>query len=170
MWPPSRAAMPEPIDWRSAGLRAIRDLSPDIRLFEIEPTGQFVAPTPGSHFNITVHINGRPDLRNYSAVGHCADGLYRIAVKRLPGSRGGSTYMWSLVPGDQVTISTPATISSSALVAQNISCSPAGLASRRCTPWRWPWPSLTRISGWSMQPDVGKTSPWRANCGTGLVD
>jgi vanillate O-demethylase ferredoxin subunit len=99
--------MPETIDWRSARLRAIRDLSPDIRLFEIEPTGQFVPPTPGSHFNIGVQINGRPDLRNYSAVGHSADGLYRIAVKRLPSSRGGSAYMWSLAPGAQLTISTP---------------------------------------------------------------
>ena len=100
--------MPEAIDWRSARLRTVRDLSPDIRLFEIEPTGEFVAPTPGSHFNIAVQINGRPDLRNYSAVGPCTDGLYRVAVKRLPDSRGGSAYMWSLAPGAQLTMSTPA--------------------------------------------------------------
>ena len=99
--------MPEAIDWRTARLRATRDLSPDIRLFEIEPAGEFVAPTPGSHFNIAVQINGRPDLRNYSAVDLGTDGLYRIAVKHLPDSRGGSAYMWSLAPGDQLTISTP---------------------------------------------------------------
>ncbi len=105
--PPSRRPVPELIEWRSARLRAARDLSPDIRLFEIEPAGEFVAPTPGSHFNVVVHINGRPDVRYYSAVGPCTDGVYRIAVKRLPDSRGGSAYMWSLAPGAQLTISTP---------------------------------------------------------------
>jgi ferredoxin-NADP reductase len=99
--------MAEALDWRNARLRATRDLSPSIRLFEIEPAGAFVAPTPGSHFNVLVHINGRPDVRNYSAVGPCTDGIYRIAVKRLADSRGGSAYMWSLEPGAQLTISTP---------------------------------------------------------------
>jgi ferredoxin-NADP reductase len=99
--------MSEAIEWRSARLRSVRDLSPDIRLFEIEPTGEFVPPSPGSHFNIMVHINGRPDVRNYSAVGLGTDGIYRIAVKRLPNSRGGSAYMWTLAPGAQLTISTP---------------------------------------------------------------
>ena len=46
-------------------------------------------------------------MRNYSAVVLGTDGLYRIAVKRLPESRGGSAYMWSLLPGAQLTISTP---------------------------------------------------------------
>ena len=99
--------MAEAIEWRSARLRATRDLSPDIRLFEIEPAGEFIAPTPGSHFNIGVQINGRPDVRNYSAVGLGTDGLYQIAVKRLHDSRGGSAYMWSLAPGAHLTISTP---------------------------------------------------------------
>jgi hypothetical protein len=43
-----------------------------VRSVSGEIAGQFVPPTPGSHFNIAVHINGRPDLRNYSAVGHGA--------------------------------------------------------------------------------------------------
>ena len=99
--------MSEAIEWRSAELRAVRDLSPDIRLFEIKPAGEFVPPTPGGHFNIMVHINGRPDVRNYSAIGLGTDGIYRIAVKRLPNSRGGSAYMWSLAPGARLTMSTP---------------------------------------------------------------
>jgi vanillate O-demethylase ferredoxin subunit len=99
--------MSEAVEWRGAELRAVRDLSPDIRLFEIEPAGEFVPPTPGSHFNIVVQINGRPDVRNYSAIGLGADGIYRIAVKRLPNSRGGSAYMWTLAPGARLTISTP---------------------------------------------------------------
>jgi len=99
--------MAKAIDWRAARLRSTRDLSPDIRLFEIEPSGEFVAPTPGGHINVTVQIGGRPDVRSYSIVGLCTDGLYRIAVKLLGDSRGGSAYMWSLQPGANLTISTP---------------------------------------------------------------
>jgi vanillate O-demethylase ferredoxin subunit len=99
--------MQKPIEWRSAALRATRDLTPDIRLFEIEPSGEFVVPTPGSHINVAVQIGERPDVRSYSTVGPCDDGLYRIAVKLLPDSRGGSQYMWSLKPGARLTVSTP---------------------------------------------------------------
>jgi ferredoxin-NADP reductase len=99
--------VPEQIDWRTAQLRSVQDLTPDIRLFELVPAGKFVAPTPGSHFNIVVQVNGRPDVRCYSAVGPCMDGVYRIAVKLLGDSRGGSAYMWSLQPGVQLTVSTP---------------------------------------------------------------
>jgi vanillate O-demethylase ferredoxin subunit len=99
--------MAEQLDWRPAKLLRTRDLSPDIRLFEIEPSGDFVHPTPGSHINVTVQIGERPDVRSYSIVGPCTDGLYRIAVKLLGDSRGGSAYMWSLKPGAQLTISTP---------------------------------------------------------------
>ncbi|MBQ0819033.1 oxidoreductase [Microvirga sp. HBU67558] len=99
--------MAEQIEWRAAKLLRTRDLSPDIRLFEIEPSGDFVAPTPGSHINVNVQIGERPDVRSYSIVGPCSDGLYRIAVKLLGDSRGGSAYMWGLKPGAQLTISTP---------------------------------------------------------------
>ena len=99
--------MAEQIEWRSAQLRSIHDVTPDIRLFEIVPAGDYVAPTPGSHFNFVVDINGRPDIRSYSAVGPCVDGVYRIAVKRLANTRGGSAFMWRLRPGAQLTVSTP---------------------------------------------------------------
>ena len=99
--------MAERIEWRSGRLVAVRDLTSDIRLFEIEPAGEFVVPTPGSHINVTVQIGERPDIRSYSIVGPCPDGLYRIAVKRLTDSRGGSVYMWTLAPGARLSISTP---------------------------------------------------------------
>jgi ferredoxin-NADP reductase len=99
--------VPEQIDWRSARLQSVRDLTPEIRLFEIEPSGEFMAPTPGSHINVVVQIKDRPDIRSYSVVGPCADGCYRIAVKRLGDTRGGSAYMWTLAPGAQMTVSTP---------------------------------------------------------------
>jgi ferredoxin-NADP reductase len=99
--------MPEQIQWRSGRLRSVRDLTSDIRLFEIEPSGEFVVPTPGSHINVKVQIGERPDVRSYSIVGPCTDGLYRIAVKLLKDSRGGSAYMWSLAAGAQVSLSAP---------------------------------------------------------------
>ena len=95
------------LDWRPARIRATRDLTADIRLFEIEPEGAFVAPKPGGHVNVTVQVAGRPDVRSYSTVGPCADGAYRIAVKRLPESRGGSEYLWTLAPGARISVSTP---------------------------------------------------------------
>jgi ferredoxin-NADP reductase len=99
--------MTEQLDWRAAKLLRTRDLTPDIRLFEIGPSGDFVVPKPGSHINVTVQIGERPDVRSYSIVGPCTDGIYRLAVKLLGDSRGGSAYMWSLKPGAQLTISTP---------------------------------------------------------------
>jgi vanillate monooxygenase ferredoxin subunit len=99
--------MTKPVQWCGARLRAMRDLTSDIRLFEIEPEGAFVATTPGSHIDIVVDIDGQPQLRSYSLVGPCADGCYRIAVKRLRNSRGGSVGMWRLQAGQRLTISVP---------------------------------------------------------------
>jgi ferredoxin-NADP reductase len=99
--------MARPIEWGPARLRATRELAPDVRLFEIEPEGAFVAATPGSHIDVVVPIDGRPQVRSYSLVGACADGRYRIAVKQLASSRGGSAGMWRLEPGERLTISAP---------------------------------------------------------------
>ena len=96
------------LDWESAKLVDIADLTPDIRLFTIKREGRFVTPSPGSHINVIVLIDGRPVTRSYSVVGSCRDGLYRIAVKRLADGRGGSRYMWSLEPGANLQLSQPA--------------------------------------------------------------
>lgn len=98
--------MTRPVQWSGARLRATRDLTPDVRLFEIEPERE-VATTPGSHIDVVVLIDGRPQVRSYSLVGPCRDGLYRIAVKRLASSRGGAAGMWRLQKGERLTISAP---------------------------------------------------------------
>lgn len=95
------------IEWQDARLRATRDLAADIRLFEIEPANPAKPPAPGSHISVTVTIDGRTDTRCYSLIGAAEDGAYRIAVKRLKESRGGSAYMWSLAPGARLRISEP---------------------------------------------------------------
>lgn len=99
--------MAKPIAWRGARLLATRDLTHDVRLFEIEPEGAFVSAAPGSHIDIVVPNDGRPLVRSYSLVGACTDGRYRIAVKRLASSRGGSAGMWRLAAGERLTISAP---------------------------------------------------------------
>lgn len=95
------------VQWTGARLRATHDLAPDVRLFEIEPESAFAAATPGSHIDVVVLIDGRPQVRSYSLVGPCVDGCYRIAVKRLRNSRGGSVAMWQLQVGQRLTISEP---------------------------------------------------------------
>src|SRR5271163_1481841 len=99
--------MPELIEWRDGVVRATRDLTHDIRSIEIAPTGEFAVPAPGSHIDVSVTIRERPDVRSYSIVGPCADGVYRIAVKLLKNTRGGSAYMWGLEPGARLRLSLP---------------------------------------------------------------
>ncbi|MGE0565369.1 MAG: 2Fe-2S iron-sulfur cluster-binding protein [Pseudolabrys sp.] len=90
--------------WTPAIVRAVTQVTPTIRVFDIVPEGLSVRGyPPGGHLNVGVMIDGRPDTRSYSIVG--ADGCYRIAVKRAPDSRGGSQYMWSLSEGARLTVS-----------------------------------------------------------------
>ena len=93
-----------PINWLGARLISTQDVTPDIRVFEIEPDASVPIPSPGSHIQVVVQIDGRTETRSYSTVGPCNDGRYRIAVKLLPDSRGGSAYMWALKPGARFTI------------------------------------------------------------------
>lgn len=98
--------MKQVLTWHDARLVALRDVARDIRLLTIEPS-HFEKPAPGSHVNVAVHIAGRPDTRSYSIVGPCDDGRYRIAVKKLPDSRGGSAYMHTLQEGARLSVSQP---------------------------------------------------------------
>jgi ferredoxin-NADP reductase len=92
----------------AARVRAMRDVAADVRLLEIEPAAG-VKPYPtGAHLDLAIDIAGLPDVRSYSLVGdRPADGAYRIAVKRLADSRGGSEYIRSLEPGAELSISEP---------------------------------------------------------------
>lgn len=94
--------------WVHAELVATQDLSPTIRLFEFTPReGQVAAYEPGSHINIAVEVNGRADVRSYSLVGLPDRRSYRIAVKKVDPSRGGSVALHELLPGTTVKITPP---------------------------------------------------------------
>jgi len=93
--------------FQPARLISLRDIGPSIRLFEIQPEAGISAYEPGSHIDIALEIAGRPAMRSYSLIGEPAGGLYRIAVKRVSQSRGGSAALWQLQPGAPLSISRP---------------------------------------------------------------
>jgi vanillate O-demethylase ferredoxin subunit len=95
--------------WAQAKVVKTTDVAANVSLLELEPETGAQPYSAGAHIDVTVLINGLPEIRSYSLVGMYAqmEGRYRIGVKRLPASRGGSTYMWSLAPGARLTISQP---------------------------------------------------------------
>jgi ferredoxin-NADP reductase len=90
-----------------ADLKATRDLTPNIRLFEIAPAAGAAPYAPGSHINLGVMIGERPDMRSYSLVGEPDPACYRIAVQRKHDGRGGSRSLWALAPGARLSVSAP---------------------------------------------------------------
>lgn len=79
----------------------------DVRLLTLD-LGQRVAYEPGSHLDFHFDIDGAPAQRSYSLIGN-PDGstLVRIAVRRVPDSRGGSAHMWQLAVGAELGCTSP---------------------------------------------------------------
>lgn len=97
--------------WTTCTVHGIRDVAPAIREIVLRPEGMSAENyAVGSHVNVGVLIDGRPETRCYSLVGDFSPEGYRIAVRRAPDSRGGSLYMWSLQPGARIEVSTPASL------------------------------------------------------------
>ena len=130
-------------NWTTCTVVGIRDVAPAIREFVLRPEGTNVENyAVGSHVNVGVLIDGRPETRCYSLVGEAGPDGYRIAVRRAPDSRGGSLYMWSLKPGARIEVSGPASLfeidwtqNSYCLIAGGIGITPiigiAGMLKRR---------------------------------------
>jgi ferredoxin-NADP reductase len=95
--------------WTDAVIESFHDLTPTVREFSIRPVdGQGVARhEPGSHLQLQLLVNGRPQQRSYSLVGEADGQRWRIAVKRLDDGRGGSRAMWQLAAGDRLQLSGP---------------------------------------------------------------
>jgi vanillate O-demethylase ferredoxin subunit len=99
-------------DRLSVRVGAITDESNEIRRFVLEgEDGTSLPPaTPGSH--VDVHLRGEAPAsaltRQYSICNGPEDrGVYILAVKREPQSRGGSVAMHSLAVGDRLEIGRP---------------------------------------------------------------
>jgi len=87
---------------------AMRDLTPTVREFEIQPAaGSAATWQAGAHLQMEVMVNGRAQIRSYSLVGLPDGQRYRIAVKRMDDGRGGSQAMWRLAVGDTLAVSEP---------------------------------------------------------------
>jgi len=96
------------VSWTEARVRDAKVLTPTVRAIDLEPVDGARRFEPGAHINVEVSIDGRSDTRHYSAVGEGPrDGAYRVAVRRVRDSRGGSAFMWTLEPGARVRISHP---------------------------------------------------------------
>jgi ferredoxin-NADP reductase len=88
-----------------ARVRAARDVAARVRAIDLEPEEVHRYP-PGAHIDLWLPSG---DKRSYSLVGaRPRDGAYRITVKRLRDSRGGSEHMHALEAGDELEISRPA--------------------------------------------------------------
>jgi ferredoxin-NADP reductase len=92
--------MSAPPDWRSGRVARVERMSPDISAFDIE--APFAPASPGAHLKVAA----LRETRSYSIFETTASG-YRIAVKRLPESRGGSAYMHTLEPGARIEVAGP---------------------------------------------------------------
>jgi ferredoxin-NADP reductase len=88
-------------DWQDARIVRITPLSASVREFEITSDGPFERWTPGAHLTLQIAPDGPlpGETRSYSLVGSPDAGVYRIAVKRLAASRGGSRWMHGLAVG-----------------------------------------------------------------------
>ncbi|MEO7887702.1 MAG: PDR/VanB family oxidoreductase [Polaromonas sp.] len=96
--------------WTDAVIESFRDLTPTVREFAIRPAGSAEGVQrhePGSHLQVQLLVDGKPQLRSYSLVGQTDGRTWRIAVKRLDDGRGGSRAMWQLAAGDRLQVSGP---------------------------------------------------------------
>jgi ferredoxin-NADP reductase len=84
------------------------DLSPSVREIAFHaPAG--LSFNPGAHLRVQVRLpDGRSDLRRYSLIGLPRPGQpWRIAVKGVTASRGGSAFMRALAVGDTIAAQAP---------------------------------------------------------------
>ncbi len=93
------------MDATVTNIKKVADSIFQIKIQALDGTHPF---TVGSHIDISVLVNGQPEIRSYSLVGKFEpDQPYTIAVKKLKNSRGGSRYMCGLQKGNRIKISSP---------------------------------------------------------------
>jgi vanillate O-demethylase ferredoxin subunit len=94
-------------EWTEAVIQSFQDVTPSVREFTLAQAGGAIGFDPGSHLQVQVLVNDKPQMRSYSLVGQSEGLTFRIAVKCLPGGRGGSLAMWRLNVGDRLRITPP---------------------------------------------------------------
>jgi vanillate O-demethylase ferredoxin subunit len=100
--------MPLKSVWTPASVTAVHNVADHVCAIDIAPEGGALAYTPGAHIDVSVMIGEKPDTRSYTLVGPARPGgQYRVAVKMLEESRGGSRYMHALKKGARLSVSQP---------------------------------------------------------------
>lgn len=93
--------------WQLGTVVEVRKIATDIQRVVLEPSLPRKAE-PGSHIDVMVRIDGNEDRRSYSIVESSEDGTRLvISVLKAPLSRGGSVFIHSLQPGDELEITQP---------------------------------------------------------------
>src|SRR5258708_39276538 len=82
--------------WSSCTVQQVRDLTSRIREITLRPDGGVEPYSAGSHVDVNVLVDGRPETRSYSLVGDAGPGGYRIAVRLASDGRGGVRVTWGL--------------------------------------------------------------------------
>lgn len=94
-------------DWSTGRVVATTPVARDVRRITIQRPARGRA-APGSHLDVRVPVGDSTDVRSYSIVESDDEGsLLTISVLRLPQSRGGSVFMHTLVPGDELEVTQP---------------------------------------------------------------
>lgn len=94
--------------WSAVRVVRIEDVTPTIRLFELEPLAGWQPWTAGAHLRVQVAAGSGTQTRCYSLIDDGShDRHYRIAVKLMPQGMGGSRAMWALAVGDELQVSQP---------------------------------------------------------------
>jgi len=94
--------------WHYVRVAEIENVAESIRSFVLKPeTGKPILYTAGSHLDLEVLIEGKIQIRSYSLIGLPNGRTYKIAVKHLQPSRGGSDYMFKLKKDSRVKVSYP---------------------------------------------------------------
>jgi ferredoxin-NADP reductase len=94
-------------DWSTGRVVATAAVARDVQRITIQRPARGRA-APGSHLDVRVSIGEGTDVRSYSVVESDDQGsLLTISVLRVPQSRGGSVFMHSLVPGDELQVTQP---------------------------------------------------------------
>lgn len=93
--------------WQLGTVVEAVNIAAGIQRVVLEPSKPTKAE-PGSHIDVMVRVDGLEDRRSYSIV-ECSDDGKRlvISVLKAPLSRGGSVFIHSLKPGDELKITQP---------------------------------------------------------------
>jgi ferredoxin-NADP reductase len=94
-------------DWTTARVVAATEAALGIRSLRLA-YGRPVQAVPGSHIDVTVHVDGRNETRSYSVVdADPAGGTVDLGIRLAADGHGGSRYMHGLATGDRLRVTEP---------------------------------------------------------------